>query len=546
MTDQHNVKVLTSPSEARPVPTAYAISTDPEATSVSSAEINESLTPASQGTTELQALPQEHKTLDDVITSPRTCAVSAPRLSSPLRLNASVIDPPTASTILTSATDEAGFRWRTPSTSSRTSATGLRVDTSVPYIVSSSHPSLMASGHDGSEQRSTSAERGAELNAGSPGSYFLPRHSTPLSPSSASLLPSPALSAAIDLTPLPSPLAIDESSPRRNPSRSRRLSRNISLSTQYAPLHALPSRSNSVISNKSPKKPKPYTGLVSAAAQSQTDAQAQQIQSQPQPQPHGRHRSISDFVPEALFNVKQRVATFGHGALDSLDAATVASQNSTTQPQLHREANLASRRGVAKPVDSAKTLPSPPPSNVSEFDDDDDDWPKPTDDSIEFYSAVTDSGSRRRKWRSVKQLGEGTFSKVMLATSERLPSDTIYEESKLDKRQLVAVKIIEHGPAGGADEDRIKHSLSREIEILKSVRHPSLVHLVAHDDQSARTYLVLRYCPGGDLFEFASRCKSSLTPSLVQRMFAELVGAVHYLHQNWIVHRDIKLESAYQ
>jgi serine/threonine protein kinase len=29
----------------------------------------------------------------------------------------------------------------------------------------------------------------------------------------------------------------------------------------------------------------------------------------------------------------------------------------------------------------------------------------------------------------------------------------------------------------------------------------------------------------------------------VQRMFAELVGAVRYLHQNYIVHRDIKLES---
>ena len=67
--------------------------------------------------------------------------------------------------------------------------------------------------------------------------------------------------------------------------------------------------------------------------------------------------------------------------------------------------------------------------------------------------------------------------------------------------------------------------------------------LKAMEEKPGRTELVMTYCLGGDLFEFASERRDLLRPELVQRMFAELAGAVAYLHSHWIVHRDIKLES---
>jgi protein-serine/threonine kinase len=149
-------------------------------------------------------------------------------------------------------------------------------------------------------------------------------------------------------------------------------------------------------------------------------------------------------------------------------------------------------------------------------------------------------------------LGQGTFSQVSLAARvEPIPDMPLSPDGDgassfhgfVNNQKLVAVKIIEHGPAGGADEGRLEVSLKREVEILKSVNHPSLVQLKAFGSDEKRALLVLDYCPGGDLFEYATSGAPRMSSELIRRIFAELVDAVRYLHAHYIVHRDIKLES---
>lgn len=265
---------------------------------------------------------------------------------------------------------------------------------------------------------------------------------------------------------------------------------------------------------------------VSAAAQVSTNKER-----------HTRNRSVSDFVPEQLQNFRHRHVTFGPG-----DGASMEAQ----EYHMQREAYLAAKKGLTKSADPVPQLQTPtPPLSTGDGEEIDEEEPHLEDGTpAEYLEIHCGLKNKRRKFRQLRQLGQGTFSRVMLATSERIPAHPTPEiEEHLDSNRLVAVKIVEHGPAGGADEERIETSLKREVEMLKSVSHPSLVHLKACEYQPSRALLVLTYCPGGDLFELASHNRKILHPPLVQRIFSELVGAVRHLHKNWIVHRDIKLEN---
>jgi serine/threonine protein kinase len=55
-------------------------------------------------------------------------------------------------------------------------------------------------------------------------------------------------------------------------------------------------------------------------------------------------------------------------------------------------------------------------------------------------------------------------------------------------------------------------------------------------------WLVLEYCPGDELYNYLIK-HGALPIEKVQKIFAQLVGAVAYVHARHCVHRDLKLEN---
>ncbi len=127
----------------------------------------------------------------------------------------------------------------------------------------------------------------------------------------------------------------------------------------------------------------------------------------------------------------------------------------------------------------------------------------------------------------IKQIiGEGTFATVRLAINRQTG-------------EKVAIKIIEKNKISH-EEDKIR--MKREIEVLKKLRHPNIVHLYSVIDTEEKIYLITDYIKGIELFDYIVK-KKKLTENESCIFFQQIISGIEYLHKIKYVHRDIKPEN---
>ena len=120
-------------------------------------------------------------------------------------------------------------------------------------------------------------------------------------------------------------------------------------------------------------------------------------------------------------------------------------------------------------------------------------------------------------------IGKGSFGEVRLCKEKQ-------------SNELFAIKIIKRA---GDELDALK----MEIAIMKQLRHENCVCLyeVMDDPNINKLYLVMEYMKGGDLMKVVN--KSPMDDSDVWDIARQVIRGLKYLHDNNIIHGDLKPQN---
>ena len=136
---------------------------------------------------------------------------------------------------------------------------------------------------------------------------------------------------------------------------------------------------------------------------------------------------------------------------------------------------------------------------------------------------IQEKGNPSKKYKPTKMLGSGSFGSV-------------YEAKNMIFQNTVAMKVIKKDQNNELDEQEIRN----EIDILTKLSHPNIVKIYEFYISNAHYYIITEFCKEGELFSYI---KNKYSERQLAVLFYQVFSGLWYLHDNKIIHRDIKLEN---
>jgi serine/threonine protein kinase/tetratricopeptide (TPR) repeat protein len=127
-------------------------------------------------------------------------------------------------------------------------------------------------------------------------------------------------------------------------------------------------------------------------------------------------------------------------------------------------------------------------------------------------------------YRVTQIIGQGGMGAVYLAAR----SDQVFQKE-------VAIKLIKRGQ----DTDDVIRRFRGERQILASLDHPNITRLLdGGTTDDGIPYFVMEYIHGQPIDNYCDSHKLDIAERL--KLFQSVCSAVHFAHQNLVIHRDIK------
>ena len=123
-------------------------------------------------------------------------------------------------------------------------------------------------------------------------------------------------------------------------------------------------------------------------------------------------------------------------------------------------------------------------------------------------------------------IGEGAFSQVKLAY---IPSASTYCACKTIQKQRLS-------------KGNLEERFECEIRVHQQLHHPSIVEIYDLFTDKDFYYVMMEFCPGGELFQYIVD-RGRLSEDRAQIFMKQLMESIAFIHRLGICHRDLKPEN---
>lgn len=127
-------------------------------------------------------------------------------------------------------------------------------------------------------------------------------------------------------------------------------------------------------------------------------------------------------------------------------------------------------------------------------------------------------------YRITQHIGRGGMADVFLA-----------EDQSIGRQ--VAIKLL---PAEFLRDEQFIKRFEREVKIIASLQHASILQVYAYGQEGGQPYIVMGYLPGGSLAEEIARSPGGMSLERISYLLERICPALDYAHKRGVIHRDFK------
>ncbi|CAE7471004.1 NEK4 [Symbiodinium natans] len=149
-----------------------------------------------------------------------------------------------------------------------------------------------------------------------------------------------------------------------------------------------------------------------------------------------------------------------------------------------------------------------------------------------MHTQLPGTGAREDEYQLLRSIGSGSFGQVFLVLH------------KEENREFVMKSIDLHS---ASDDGRQQMEL--EVQLLRTMQHPNIVaYRDSFIDRTGHLCILMEYCEHGDIFTYLQevrRTNSAPEEGRLLEWFTHIVWALQSLHQQKILHRDLKTQNIF-